>query len=824
MKFSERTECFKSCYFMKLYFFQIFLLKGFLDHGFLPEVIRKGRQILLLEIKQLGLRFLSSSSYIEGNEYDIANQFDLIYQKHIFPLKFISKKNFSYNGKIPDLMFFLSSFDSNLEKMEKEHFFENYNINKSWDFKEHLLAHFDQKIFLLTMGFLKFFAECFEFQELAKCTEILNPISYPLCSLSGFAYKLFKLMFLNNEEIYVVKNEFSVPMRTVSKMENEFTSYMHYKFPELKFISEFSNEKGQKVFKSCVPDLYSPVNFECYFFNGCFYHGHTTGCLLNPKANNNTLKFDKTYKEINDIFEKKVSLLLLENPEEVKKITIIWECQFIEMKKKLEIANFFKNIYIEHPRVRLIPRIALRNAYFDVFNLKFETDLYPNYDLKFVDITSHYAFIAAEYKFMVGKYYILIGDNIEKLQLQNNKFMYNNTPVLGAVLISILPPQNLMFPFLPYRTKSGQTVNTLCRTCAEKCTTTCNHTPAQRALISSYMISEIEFALTLNYKIVAIFEAHVYENSKYLLQPYIKMINFLKMQHSDCLNECKTISEKEKNCETMNKDMKFEAPFLLKPSNIYPNKSKKLFYKLMANSTIGKLGQRNDKNKTIYVSEKSQIEDIYFSSQKIEDIFFVNENYCQVEVKPDINKIPPNRLSNCYLEAQLTSYARELIYKHVMTVVDSGGIVFNVDCDSIIFAQLKNSICPLKINHSIGNFKHELGDVNFLNYYSLGPKNYSLSFEKNGKIETLSKIRGLSLSSITNQTLLNEKLFKNFIMQYFEDQKTFCRVPQYRIKADYKKLKVYANISLIRFTNDVSTRRYLKDTNDCYATYPYGYK
>ena len=38
------------------------------------------------------------------------------------------------------------------------------------------------------------------------------------------------------------------------------------------------------------------------------------------------------------------------------------------MKKKIELASFFQNIYIEHPRIRLTPRVALRNDYFDVFN------------------------------------------------------------------------------------------------------------------------------------------------------------------------------------------------------------------------------------------------------------------------------------------------------------------------------------------------------------------------------------------------------------------------------------------------------------------------
>ena len=89
----------------------MYLLRGFLDFGFLPEVIRKGRQILLLEIKQLGLRFLMSSSYINGDEYEIANQFNCIYEKHMFPFKFLAKENFDYIGNIPNLHFFLSTFD-----------------------------------------------------------------------------------------------------------------------------------------------------------------------------------------------------------------------------------------------------------------------------------------------------------------------------------------------------------------------------------------------------------------------------------------------------------------------------------------------------------------------------------------------------------------------------------------------------------------------------------------------------------------------------------------------------------------------------------------
>ena len=56
---------------------------------------------------------------------------------------------------------------------------------------------------------------------------------------------------------------------------------------------------------------------------------------MNPAANENSIKFGKTYKEINNSFDEKITQLFLNNPEDVKKVTIVWECQFIEMKKKL---------------------------------------------------------------------------------------------------------------------------------------------------------------------------------------------------------------------------------------------------------------------------------------------------------------------------------------------------------------------------------------------------------------------------------------------------------------------------------------------------------
>ena len=52
-----------------------------------------------------------------------------------------------------------------------------------------------------------------------------------------------------------------------------------------------------------------------------------------------------------------------------------------------------------------------------------------------------------------------------------------------------------------------------------------------------------------------------------------------------------------------------------------------------------------------------------------------------------------------------------------------------------------------------------------------------------------------------------------------------CKVPQLRLKGNYEKMKVFSNTQLLRFTNDISARRFLKkDSENPYVTYPYGFK
>ena len=732
------------------------LLNGLIRNGFCPEIIRNGRHIMVMEVKPLGLRFLSCNSYLNGNEFEMAKQYNINYNQTFFPLKFFESKNLLYHGNIPDIAFFTSNLDSPEVTCQKVEYVKNFNKqNYIWNFQKELLQFAELKLLLLVLCSLHFIEDCLEFQNQMKKLLFtkqndffLHPFSYPLCSLSGFSYKLFKIFFLNNYDIFVVKNEFGINSKNVSKIEYEWTSFMEYKESEKDFLSAFNNEFGQKYFKEAIPDLYSPVSKQAYFFQGCVFHGHYENCLMNKKATEDTKNpFGVTYKTLNDEFDLKIANLLENNQSQIEEVIYYWECTYKQLRTNDSLLQqFLQSTFKPHPLIRLRPRSCVRGAFFDVYALCWSQTLFPDENLFFLDVNGLYSFCAIKFKFMIGKYKILIGKKLNLLQIKNNNFFYNDQKVMGGILLTILPPQNLFFPYLLYRTKEGKTVNTLCVKCSEMKSLLCNHSSSERAITSCFMISEIEFALTLGYEIITIHECHVYTESDFILKSFIQYLNFFKTKHSDCLRNCKTPVEQNQYCNFLNSKMDLKEPFLLKPDKIQPNPQKRTFYKLMSNALFGKLEQKNDKSQTRFLSKQSDLEDIFFSHNTINDLSCINDQICQVQISPNEMKLPPNRKSNCYLGAQITAFARQIIYCHLQTLKKCNATIYQIDCDSIIFSLPKNTNIPLQISDAVGDFKFEIKGT-ILNYYSLGPKNYTLTFKNNDKVETISRVCGLSLNN-----------------------------------------------------------------------------
>ena len=228
--------------------------------------------------------------------------------------------------------------------------------------------------------------------------------------------------------------------------------------------------------------------------------------------------------------------------------------------------------YKTHIGYRLKPRCAVRGGYSDVYGLFWNKESFPNEKFVYLDTTGLYAFVSIKYPYMTGKLKILMGNELKKINITNNQFFYENKRVLGAILLTIIPSENLYLPFLMYRrNKDQKSFNTLCQMCCENEFKSCNHTDSQRAITSTYMITKIEYALSLGYKIEKIYEMHIYENFDYILKPFIQTLNFLKPQNSDCFSHCKTLTEKEIYCKKLNEKMNLESPLLLTPRNIKHN-------------------------------------------------------------------------------------------------------------------------------------------------------------------------------------------------------------------------------------------------------------
>ncbi len=796
-------------------------------------MVRDGKRIFLLEVKDLSIKFLRSNNYWPGNEDDLSKQFNLKTETTYFPTFFNHPKNYSYSGTFPDTKYFFEFTDTK-EIRNQKIAFVNKNKDQNWCFSEELLKNCNDKVVILLKASLKYLKDAFQFQNLIQKNisnkKLIHPFASEICTIAGFVYKMFRFFYLNNYEIFAIKNEFGTNGKEVSLQEYEWACFQQHKFPDLNYRSAFSHPNGQKYFLETIPDLYSDITKEAIFYCGCYYHGHFENCLINPRANastKNTL-LGKTYLQLNNEFEKKVTDLLLNHPNEIDSVKIFWECNYLASKNTDEILkSFLNNHFKSRPLIRLCPRSAVRGGFLECFALKYIKSENPADTFYCLDINGLYSYVAIKNSFMTGPYEILIGSSIKSIVYDLDSYVFiekdlSKTKMYGTMLVTILPPKNLYVPFLQLRLEDGTCINTLCAFCAKICNqNTCTHSDIERALTAVYFISEINFAITLGYQVLEIHECHFFRSADYILKEFVQILNCLKIQNSNCLEKFSTADEKIKYCEFLNETMELKHPFNLTPQNICDNSYLKSFYKLSANSLFGKLEQKSNRTKTKFVTSQNELEDIFFSNDEIESIICLNENCCQIEIKPNEQKQVPNRQANCYIGGQLTAYARQKIYESIQVVSECGKL-FYTDTDCIFFSMPKNQIVPLPISDAVGHFKNIFpGEI--LSFFALGPKNYQITYKvSETQIKSVTKVRGFSLSNLILENEINSDLFHFYLSQYLNNEVEKKSLAQLRIKKETKKFKTISKLELLKFSNNVTNRRTVAKSCKYLTTFPYG--
>jgi len=683
----------------------------------------------------------------------------------------------------------------------------------SFDDEQKFITYIHQKLFLLTLAHLTFLKEFLLFQKKLKATGLLNPFSAPTCTLGGAFFRLYKILYLSKYPQYTILNEYKSRGKFISRIEHEYMSYIEQKlYPNDVFLSALNNPKGQKYFREAIPDGFAPNQKIAYMVCGCYWHLCERCNLVNDLE-----KCKNASSELLTKFER----LIANNPSEIDRVEVIWECDINKMKiQDAAFAMFLDQDYIKRPLKRLIPRDCFKGAYHDTYCLSWSADKFPQEEALFLDINGLYSDVSIKNKFMYGKYLNLIGGTVNDLKIIDGKFYYCSKRVMGSIFLSILAPQNLLYPFLLYKAKNGLIYNTLCTACIEKNEQkVCNHSDNERCLIGCYMLSEIEYALTLGYKILHVFECHVYTEYDYILKDFVQALVYMKTISSNCFENINSMSDKNNYCKILNKKMKLENDLLLSPSVIKPNPAKRHFYKIAQNTFFGKFGQRRDLTKVLYCSTQEEIESFLVeNTAELNDAYVINSNLCAVSYKPNSAKLKPSLKTNMYISAQITSFARETIHRAAMLLHDKSIKLLKINCDSLIFALTKDQVCPFEISHAVGDYKHEIhGKI--LNFFALGCKNYVIIYrDSDFNIRTINKISGLSLKSET----IDLESYNLFLQKLKEDIDCILTVNNRKRKINWKNLTFKITTEKFTIGNKFHLRRIIKPNCDLY-TVPYGY-
>jgi hypothetical protein len=285
-------------------------------------------------------------------------------------------------------------------------------------------------------------------------------------------------------------------------------------------------------------------------------------------------------------------------------------------------------------------------------------------------------------------------------------------------------------------------------------------------------------------------------------------------------------SDQEKFCTEINEKMEFQSDDFLQPGSVIDNEGQKQLYKSMLVSLFGRFSLHSNFSKHLFVRSAYEIsKEASKPHVQLLDLFEVSENVCEIEISNG-GKIKPSSDGSLYVTSEINSLGRKFVYEQAESIEAVNGVILSVDTDSILFALPPGVSDPLKYGPEFGSFKNVLGEGTEIHkFYSLGSRNYALGFkDSKGCEQSLVKIKGLSLSSENNSTMIDIDTYGDLVEKRFNDEFENIYLPQMRKKIDKQK-KTFSNVlTKFDFTNELQVKRYCIANDKSRTTYAYGYK
>jgi hypothetical protein len=540
-------------------------------------------------------------------------------------------------------------------------------------------------------------------------------------------------------------------------------------------------------------------------------------------------------------------LLLTECSEEVEQVQILWECQFKALMaggvvqgalpgpfEQLKLSNLELLHLLKGPKMRPLQKMrirsALSSALSETFALNYTKQAGDGQTCYILDVASLYSYIGINFPMPLGKYVQLEGDDLASttITFHGDSMYLNGCEIIGIIYCRVFPPRNLLHPLLLTEI-NGLTVGTLCRSCAANAKrkdelTLCQHTDMERSFVSTVSSCEMAYGTQLGYRF-EMFEIMYYASASYYLRPFLTLLAFEKLRHSEFPQQVDTQEKKTLYCQRLNKKMRFSdiIGMELSPATLHPNAQKRTFFKNCLNVFLGTFGANSEKSTTTeFLEYYGQLVD-HMKADRIVNIIPMSEKILQVTLKS--KEQTASRTSNVSIAVTITSMARVVMHKRMCIITQLNGVLLRIATDALFFTLKSDTRIPFEIGEAFGDFKHQFTDIHAV--IQVGVKNLSILFmDEQKQLRENIICSGVALSEV-NESILSHSKYQDVVSKMFDDELDLSKitVKQVHFKNSIKKQKLECvQRSQVAFNNRIYLRRQFVSKSDYFQSWPHGWQ
>jgi G:T-mismatch repair DNA endonuclease (very short patch repair protein) len=410
-------------------FDNIFLMRELLvQRKIVPKVIMNGSRIMCMELEERNLKIIDSYLFLSMRLSAFPKALGIKdLTKGFHPYLFT---DLNYIGPMIGLEYFDPPAEGSKEREVFDRWYEQ-QISKTYVFREAIYYYCRLDVDILRQGCIIF--ACLIY----KVTGILPFYDRTCHTVAGLALKIYRSNFLKEATIGQIPtcgygganiNQSAIALCWLREIENELHENNH------RLNSKLSVGGETKILDHFV-DGYCDDTRTIYQFHGCFYHG-CKKCYDGEEYNQIV---HERFFILRARTQHMTALFRQHGYEVVEK----WECDYrkeshisADQIKRISLGKFFEHLNL-NPRDALFGgRTSPAILYYDR-----EGDLKKR-KVRYYDVTSLYPFVQKMFDFPTQHPVIFRGE------VCNSK---NPKHIFGLIKCKILPPTNLLFPVLPYR-------------------------------------------------------------------------------------------------------------------------------------------------------------------------------------------------------------------------------------------------------------------------------------------------------------------------------------------------------------------------------------